>query len=75
MNPEEQNGEQDILNFLHSDHDTLFEYNQEKLGSDIHASVSSRFLQSWKSLGLLRRVIVRMKGVCGFNWVIPKVYF
>jgi hypothetical protein len=38
MNPGEQNGEQDILNFLHSEHDTFFEYNQEKLGSDIHAS-------------------------------------
>ena len=43
MNPGEQNGEQDILNFLHSEHDTFFEYNQEKLGSDIHASVSSMF--------------------------------
>ena len=43
MNPEEQNEILDKLNFLHSDHDTFFEYNQEKLGSDIHASVSSIF--------------------------------
>lgn len=43
MNPQEQNGILDNLNFLHSDHDTYFEYNQEKLGSDIHASVSCDF--------------------------------
>ena len=46
MNSAEQNGERDILNFLHSDCETLFEYNQEKLGSDIHASVSERFFIS-----------------------------
>ena len=45
MNPEEQNGIQENLNFLHSEHETLFAYNQEKLGSDIHASVSSRFFE------------------------------
>lgn len=38
MNPEEQNGILNNLDFLHSEHGTYFEYNQEKLGSDIHAS-------------------------------------
>ena len=51
MNPQEQNGILDNLNFLHSDHDTYFEYNQEKLGSDIHASVSERFFHFKNLLG------------------------
>ena len=59
MNPQEQNGILDNLNFLHSDHDTYFEYNQEKLGSEIHASVSCDFL-FW---AMENNSTVRIKGV------------
>ena len=41
MNLDEENKIRDFNDFLHSEHSTLFEYNQEKLGSEnIHASVS-----------------------------------
>ena len=44
MNLDEENKIQDFNDFLHSEHLTLFDYNQEKLGSEnIHASVSRIF--------------------------------
>ena len=53
MNLEEENGIRDAMNFqsipdamnfLHSDHTTVYDYNRDKLGSEnIHASVSLFF--------------------------------
>ena len=57
MNLEEENKIRDFHDFLHSEHSTLFEYNQEKLGSEnIHASVSWVF----NSLGLNSGMTLRI---------------